>query len=154
MQSATGWSHSVIYKMLHGYTSRGYQYSGLLEKYPAISFHDRTVTIGDEGLSIQRRIGLYLESVSLWCQAEGGVVCLYGPTGGDDPDDGGNAGNDGPSQQIAGSAREKSEQEEEDNSDLTQNKREKDSTAEKMKVCSGGDSAPAGVCTSVHDPSV
>jgi len=32
MQHITGWSHSVIYKMLHGSLSRGYQYSGLLKK--------------------------------------------------------------------------------------------------------------------------
>ncbi len=155
MQSATGWSHSVIYKMLHGYTSRGYQYSGLLEKCPAISFHDRTVTTGDEGLSTQRRSKVFTWNPYLYdAWAEGGAVWLSGPTGRDDSDDGGNAGNDGPSQQVAGSSREKSEQEEEDTSDLTQKKREKDSTAEEVKVCSGGDPAPAGVCTPVHDPGV
>lgn len=155
MQSATGWSHSVIYKMLHGYTSRGYQYSGLLEKCPAISFHDRTVTTGDEGLSTQRRSKVFTWNPYLYdAWAEGGAVWLSGPTGGDDSDDGGNAGNDGPSQQIAGSSREKRGHEEEDNSDLTQKKREKYSTAEEVNVCSGGDPAPAGVCTPVHDPGV
>ena len=49
MQSARG-GHSPIYKMLHGYISRGYQYSGLREKCPAISFHDLTMTTSDEGL--------------------------------------------------------------------------------------------------------
>jgi len=55
MQHLTGWSHSVLYKMLHGYQTRGNQYSGLLEKCPAISVCDRTVMTDENGSSSSYR---------------------------------------------------------------------------------------------------
>jgi hypothetical protein len=59
MQQATGWSNSSIYKLLHGYMSRGVTYSGLLEKCPAISFSDRTVVCDAEGATTHRRTRAY-----------------------------------------------------------------------------------------------
>ncbi len=55
MQHITGWSYSVIHKMLHGSVSRGYQYSGLLEKCPAISVCDRTLITDEGGLNAAHR---------------------------------------------------------------------------------------------------
>ena len=41
---------------LNGYVSRGTPYSGLLEKCPAISIYDATVTEGgDHGVTVRRR---------------------------------------------------------------------------------------------------
>ncbi|MDD1730474.1 MAG: hypothetical protein LUQ50_15575, partial [Methanospirillum sp.] len=40
MQHITGWSFSVIYKMLHGSISKGREYEGLLTKCPAVSVCD------------------------------------------------------------------------------------------------------------------
>ncbi|PKL58600.1 MAG: hypothetical protein CVV33_10625, partial [Methanomicrobiales archaeon HGW-Methanomicrobiales-4] len=47
LQRYTGWTCSSICKFLHGYRSYGKLYSGLLEKCPAVSYLDRTVTKGD-----------------------------------------------------------------------------------------------------------
>ncbi len=55
MQRITSWSHSVINKMLHGSLSKGYQYSGLLEKCPAISVCDRTIVTDEGGTSAAHR---------------------------------------------------------------------------------------------------
>ncbi|HWQ66320.1 MAG TPA: hypothetical protein VN372_05555 [Methanospirillum sp.] len=55
LQKATGWSNSTINKLFNGYQSRGQNYTGLLEKCPAISFLDRTVSSGDDGINTQRR---------------------------------------------------------------------------------------------------
>ncbi|OPY37368.1 MAG: hypothetical protein A4E35_01283 [Methanoregula sp. PtaU1.Bin051] len=56
LQELTGWSYSSIYRTLKGYDSRGKNYTGLLEKCPAISFTDRTVTMSEEeGVSVRRR---------------------------------------------------------------------------------------------------
>jgi len=44
LQSALGLSYYQTRRLLNGYTSRGTPYSGLLEKCPAISLYDATVT--------------------------------------------------------------------------------------------------------------
>ena len=56
LQRLTGGSYLSIYRMIKGYDSRGKNYTGLLEKCPAISFNDRTVTMTEEsGYSVRRR---------------------------------------------------------------------------------------------------
>ena len=55
LQDATGKSHSVIYKMIHGSTSKGNHYSGLLEKCPAISVCDRTLIRDESSTSSAHR---------------------------------------------------------------------------------------------------
>ena len=63
MQKTTGWSSSVISKLLNGYVTRGQVYSGLLEKCPAISYLDRTITTNDDHYSVSTPAegeGLYL----------------------------------------------------------------------------------------------
>ena len=48
LQELTGWSYISIYRTLKGYDSRGKNYTGLLEKCPALSFTDRTVTVSEK----------------------------------------------------------------------------------------------------------
>ncbi|MDH7510416.1 MAG: hypothetical protein QHH04_05170 [Methanolinea sp.] len=76
LQSVTGRSSSSIRKILHGYMSKGYSYSGLLEKCPAISYTDRTVVTNDEeGLSVRRRTTAYQFSPDLYRQWARGGSC-------------------------------------------------------------------------------
>jgi len=60
VQRVTGLSYNAIYKILHGTSCRGVSYSGLLEKCPALSYIDRTVTDEREGLNVKRRTKAYL----------------------------------------------------------------------------------------------
>jgi len=76
LQQVTGRSSSSIRKVLHGYVSKGYTYSGLLEKCPAISYSDRTVVSeNEEGLSIRRRTTAYQFSSDLYRQWARGGSC-------------------------------------------------------------------------------
>jgi len=76
LQRVTGRSCSSIRKVLHGYVSKGYTYSGLLEKCPAISFNDRTVVSENEdGLSVRRRTTAYQFSSDLYRQWARGGSC-------------------------------------------------------------------------------
>ncbi|MDD1728212.1 MAG: hypothetical protein LUQ50_03970 [Methanospirillum sp.] len=87
LQQVTGISNSSVGKLLHGYHSYGKTYSGLLDKCPAVSFLDRTVTSGDEGCSTMRRSRVYLWDAVLYDAWEkGGSVWLGDDDGGDDPD--------------------------------------------------------------------
>ena len=79
LQKASGWSNGVIYKCIHGHTTHGKVYSGLLEKCPAIAFCDRTVVTDDEagGVSMRRRTNAYTFDRQLfasWCM--GGAVWI------------------------------------------------------------------------------
>ncbi len=75
LQHITDWSFSVIYKMLHGSSSRGREYSGLLEKCPAVSVCDRTLVVDESGTtSAHRRSKAYSWDERIyesWC-FEGG----------------------------------------------------------------------------------
>ncbi len=87
LQQATGISNSSVGKLLHGYHSYGKSYSGLLDKCPAVSFLDRTVTSGDEGCSTMRRSRVYLWDAVLYDAWEkGGSVWLGDDDQGDDQD--------------------------------------------------------------------
>ncbi len=56
LQAAMGLSYQKTRRILHGYTSRGTVYAGLLEKCPAISFFDASVIENTpEGNTIHRR---------------------------------------------------------------------------------------------------
>jgi len=88
LQKATGLSNGVVYRTMHGYITRGYAYSGLLEKCPAIAYTDRTVVCdeNDTGISMRRRTNAYtFDDVlfRIWCS--GGSVWLrddpYGKDG-------------------------------------------------------------------------
>lgn len=76
LQRLTGWSYSSIYRTIKGYDSRGKNYTGLLEKCPALSFTDRTVTIKEEeGLSVRRRTEAFAWDRELYQFWSGGGAC-------------------------------------------------------------------------------
>ena len=65
-----------IYRMIKGYDSRGKNYTGLLEKCPALSFTDRTVTMTeDEGVSVRRRTEAFTWSREIYRQWVNGGAC-------------------------------------------------------------------------------
>ena len=91
--------------MIKGYDSRGKNYTGLLEKCPALSFTDRTVTMNDEeGVSVRRRTEAFTWSRDIYRQWMNGGACWLDPdpqdddhNDGEDDDDKGrdnNKGND------------------------------------------------------------
>lgn len=56
LQAAMGLPYQKTRRLLNGYVSRGVFYSGLLEKCPAISLYDATVTESDgDGIAVRRR---------------------------------------------------------------------------------------------------
>jgi len=75
LQRITDWSFSVVYKMMHGSSTRGREYSGLLEKCPAVSVCDRTLVVDESGTtSAHRRSKAYSWDERIyesWC-FEGG----------------------------------------------------------------------------------
>jgi len=76
LQRFTGWSYSSIYKTVKGYDSRGKNYTGLLEKCPALSFTDRTVTVTEhEGYAVRRRTEAFEWDKELYRQWNGGGSC-------------------------------------------------------------------------------
>ncbi len=86
LQRLTGWSYISIYRALKGYESRGKNYTGLLEKCPALSFTDRTVTISEEqGNSIRRRSDAFQWDTALFREWNCGDACWLDR----DPKDGG-----------------------------------------------------------------
>nr|WP_319538170.1 hypothetical protein [uncultured Methanospirillum sp.] len=111
LQQATGWTNSSINKLIHGYRSHGKIYSGILEKCPAISFLDRTISVGDEGCTTMRRTrayrwdsGLYrawVKGGSVWLADESSSGDDHGPDFG--PDNGSDSRTDPPSGDESGS---------------------------------------------------
>ncbi|WP_153015956.1 hypothetical protein [Methanofollis ethanolicus] len=59
LQDALGLSYQQTYRILHGYASRGTIYSGLLEKCPAVSYLDTTVSSDVDGYLVRRREHLF-----------------------------------------------------------------------------------------------
>ncbi len=91
MQHITGWSYSVINKMLHGQNAGGYHYSGLLEKCPAVSVCDRTLVTEESGTcAAHRRSKVYTWNPYVydsWASDGGCWLDGHGPDrkdGGDD----------------------------------------------------------------------
>ncbi len=96
LQKATGYSNGALHKLLHGFSSRGATYTGLLEKCPAISYVDRTVVSEDEytGHSTRRRTNAYIFDPILfrsWCT--GGAVWIGDDGDGDNEGEGGDDSN-------------------------------------------------------------
>ena len=95
IQELMGLSYSAVYKLLHGYRSRETLYSGLLEKCPAISFIDRTVTTDDEiGQGVKRRANAYQFNPDIYRSwSSGGAVWLESRDDHNDHNDHDEAGN-------------------------------------------------------------
>ena len=76
LQRLTGSSYSSIYRTIKGYDSRGKNYTGLLEKCPALSYTDRTVTMNEEdGISVRRRTEAYAWDPELYRYWASGGAC-------------------------------------------------------------------------------
>ena len=76
LQRLTGGSYISIYRALKGYDSRGKNYTGLLEKCPALSVTDRSVTISEEqGNSVRRRTDAFLWDRALFREWNCGDAC-------------------------------------------------------------------------------
>jgi hypothetical protein len=104
IQKLTGGSYSGIYKTLKGYESRGKNYTGLLEKCPALSFTDRTITtLGEDGNTVRRRTEAYAWDRELYRQWNGGGACWLdpGPDAGDDGEGGSGSGSFAALQQVS-----------------------------------------------------
>ncbi len=102
LQQATGWTNSSITKLIHGYRSRGKTYSGILEKCPAISFLDRSVSVGDEGCTTMRRTRVYRWDSDLFrAWVKGGSVWLADDSSSDDEHDPGSS-DDSPTEPPSG----------------------------------------------------
>jgi len=87
LQRFTGASYMGIYRMIKGYDSRGKNYTGLLEKCPALSFTDRTVTVTEtDGYAVRRRTEAFTWNREIFRQwANGGSCWLdHDPHGGND----------------------------------------------------------------------
>ncbi|WP_349680909.1 hypothetical protein [Methanoculleus sp. UBA430] len=90
LQEALGLSYHQTYRILHGYTSRGTAYSGLLEKCPAVSFFDTMVTEDVEGYAMRRREHLFSFDCAVYRRwAHGGGVWLDGDRDGGPDNPGG-----------------------------------------------------------------
>ena len=88
LQSALGLSYYQTRRLLNGYVSRGTPYSGLLEKCPAISLYDATVTEdGGCGVTVRRREQYFTFDHEVY-RAWGGGASVWLD---DDPDDGSSA---------------------------------------------------------------
>ena len=88
LQRLTGGSSLSIYRMIKGYDSRGKNYTGLLEKCPAISFTDRTVTLTEEsGYSVRRRTEAFEWDRELYRQWMNGGACWLDHNPKNDDDD-------------------------------------------------------------------
>lgn len=89
LQRWTGDSYMGIYRLIKGYESRGKNYTGLLEKCPAISFTDRTITItNDDGNTVRRRTEAFAWDRELYRQWKNGGSCWLDRDPGSDGDQG------------------------------------------------------------------
>jgi hypothetical protein len=87
LQSALGLSYYQTRRLLNGYVSRGTPYSGLLEKCPAISLYDATVTESDDGgITVRRREQYFTFDHEVYRAWSGGASVWLD----DDRDDGSN----------------------------------------------------------------
>ncbi|MFA5296305.1 MAG: hypothetical protein WC382_12435 [Methanoregulaceae archaeon] len=80
LQKLTGWSYASIYRTIKGYECRGRNYTGLLEKCPALSLSDRTVTALDgQGNPVRRRSDAFQWDQELFRQWNGSGSCWLDP---------------------------------------------------------------------------
>jgi hypothetical protein len=88
LQDALGLSYHQTYRILHGYVSRGTTYSGLLEKCPAVSYFDTTVTEDCEGYAVRRREHLFSFDMEMYRRWARGAAVWIDQSGDTDRDDG------------------------------------------------------------------
>ena len=77
LQKATGLANGTLHRSIHGYRVRGYSYTGLLEKCPAIAYTDRMVVCEEEGVSMRRRSHAYTFDKGLYeVWSKGGITWI------------------------------------------------------------------------------
>jgi hypothetical protein len=85
LQNALGLSYHQTRRLLHGYNNSRAAYAGLLEKCPAISLYDATVTEGGEyGVTVRRREQYFTFDPEVYRAWSGGATVWLD----DDPGDG------------------------------------------------------------------
>ena len=97
LQDAMGLSYHQARRIFQGYNNRGCLYSGLLEKCPAISFIDATVSQEMDGCMVRRRENQFSFSYEIYHRWNTGSMVWIdegGFQGGDDDKNGGDGGND------------------------------------------------------------
>jgi hypothetical protein len=108
LQKSTDISNGTLHRVLHGYSSRGSVYTGLLEKCPAIAYTDRTESSEDveTGAMTRRRTNAYTFDKDLyarWCA--GTTVWIEdGPGYPGDPGENDGNGGDGSSSSAPSAA--------------------------------------------------
>jgi hypothetical protein len=87
LQQWTEDSYMGIYRLIKGYESRGKNYTGLLEKCPALSFTDRTITTtNNDGNTVRRRTEAFAWDRELYRQWKNGGSCWLDRDPGNDDD--------------------------------------------------------------------
>ncbi|MBN2734802.1 MAG: hypothetical protein JXQ82_08105 [Methanomicrobiaceae archaeon] len=97
LQDAMGLSYHQARRIFQGYTNGGSSYSGLLEKCPAISFIDATVSQEMDGCMVRRRENQFSFSHEVYHRWNSGSMVWIsegGERGDDDKNGGDDAGND------------------------------------------------------------
>ena len=96
LQKVTGATNGSLHRVLHGYSSHGTVFSGLLEKCPAISFTDRTVLSEDPDTRAltRRRTNAYTFDREVYDRWDSGTAVWidHGPGPGGDGSGDGTAG--------------------------------------------------------------
>jgi hypothetical protein len=89
LQHPLGVSYHQIRRVMHGYTSRGRTYSGLLEKCPALSYMDVTTTVDSITGPVRKRENVYTFDREIYRRWNGSVAVWLDrtPPGGDDTKD-------------------------------------------------------------------
>ena len=95
LQNALGLSYHQTYRLLHGYTNNRATYTGILDKCPAVSYIDATVSGDMNGYAVRRREHYFsfdLEAYRAWSAQT--TVWLEDDPGGPDDTSGGSGGPD------------------------------------------------------------
>jgi len=96
LQHPLGVSYHHTYRVFHGYTSRGKIYSGLLEKCPAISFVDATITSESTTGTVRKHEHVFTFDREIYRRWNGAFDVWLEPDidGGDDSGDSGSDNDD------------------------------------------------------------
>ncbi|WP_048148297.1 hypothetical protein [Methanolacinia paynteri] len=94
-QDVMGISYHQARRIFHGYLSRGCSYSGLLEKCPAISFIDATVSQEVDGFMLRQRESRYSFNYEIYREWNSGNAVWLDEEGGGNGDDSDGPGDDG-----------------------------------------------------------
>ena len=86
LQDVMGISYYKARRIFHGYSTGGHIYQGLLEKCPAISFIDATVSSEDNCCLIRRRENQFSFNFEIYHQWNNSGLVWLDDNGGNSPD--------------------------------------------------------------------